>query len=98
MSDAMTTTNHEVIRAWIEARAGRPAVSNISGKGVILQVDFGEAEQDFHEIAWDDFFRRIDDNNLAFLHQDMTEDGVTSHFSRFVSRCRRYEISRLEKV
>ncbi|AZO12076.1 MULTISPECIES: hypothetical protein [unclassified Mesorhizobium] len=86
MSEAMKTTNHEVIRAWIEARGGRPAVLSTSGKGAILRVDFGEAEEALQPIEWDDFFRILDDNNLAFLHQDMTADGATSRFNEFVER------------
>ncbi|MDX8523650.1 hypothetical protein RFM68_03945 [Mesorhizobium sp. MSK_1335] len=86
MSEAMTTTNHEVIRAWIEAREGRPAVVAASGKGAILRVDFGSADEDLRPIEWDDFFQVLEENNLAFLHQDMTAEGATSRFNKFVAR------------
>ncbi|AEH90842.1 conserved hypothetical protein [Mesorhizobium opportunistum WSM2075] len=82
VSDALKTTNHEVIRAWIEAREGRPAVA----KGAILRVDFGEADEELQPIEWEEFFRIMDTNNLAFLHQDMTADGATSRFNKFVDR------------
>ncbi|MGX7871532.1 hypothetical protein ACVDG5_000135 [Mesorhizobium sp. ORM6] len=86
MSDALKTTNHEVIRAWIEAREGRPAVASTSGKGAILRVDFGEADEELQAVEWEEFFRIMDANNLAFVHQDMTADGATSRFNKFVER------------
>ncbi|MBA1144739.1 hypothetical protein [Mesorhizobium neociceri] len=86
MSEALKTTNHEVIRAWIEAREGRPAVVRDSGKGAILRVDFGQDDEQLQPVAWDEFFRILDGNNLAFLHQDLTESGTTSLTNRFVER------------
>ncbi|TRC93114.1 hypothetical protein FJV76_19200 [Mesorhizobium sp. WSM4303] len=86
MSEALRTTNHEVIRAWVEARKGRPAVVRDSGKGAILRVDFGQDDEQLQPVEWDEFFRILDANNLAFLHQDLTESGTTSLVSRFVER------------
>jgi hypothetical protein len=86
MSDALKTTNHEVIRAWIEAREGRPAVVRNSGKSAILRVDFGEEDDPLEPIEWDEFFRILDGNNLAFLHQDITQNGTISRFNKFVER------------
>lgn len=86
MSEAQSTTNHDQIRRWIEARKGRPARVKTSGEGGILRVDFGEAEENLEEISWEEFFSIFDENDLAFLHQDKTTDGKTSRFSKFVSR------------
>ncbi|TGQ16199.1 MULTISPECIES: hypothetical protein [unclassified Mesorhizobium] len=86
MSEAMTTSNHEVIRAWIEARHGRPAVVAAPGKAATLRVDFGEGDEDLRPIEWEDFFKVLDDNNLAFVHQDMTAEGSPSRFNEFVPR------------
>ena len=86
MSEAMTTSNHEVIRAWIEAREGRPAVVSTPGKAATLRVDFGAGDEDLRPIEWEDFFKVLDDNNLAFVHQDMTAEGSTSRFNKFVPR------------
>ncbi|WP_363229504.1 hypothetical protein [Mesorhizobium sp.] len=61
----MTTSNHEVIRAWIEAREGRPAVVATAGKVATLRVDFGAGDEDLRPIEWEDFFKVMDDNNLA---------------------------------
>ncbi|OHV87383.1 hypothetical protein [Mesorhizobium sp. ORS 3428] len=86
MSDASKTTNHEVIRAWIEARDGRPALVRAQGRTAVLCVDFGEQAEDLEPIEWDQFFTILDDNNLAFLHQDITAEGLPSRFNKFVER------------
>ncbi|ABR63205.1 hypothetical protein GOC91_00795 [Sinorhizobium medicae] len=88
MTAAMTTTNHDTIRKWIEAREGQPArVKNANeGGGGLLRVDFGKPEDTLEKISWDEFFKIFDEEKLAFLHQDMTEDGQTSRFCKFVNR------------
>jgi anaerobic selenocysteine-containing dehydrogenase len=86
MSQANTTTNHDKIRKWVEERQGRPSLIKASGKGGVLRIDFGEAEEEFEEISWDEFFQIFDDSNLAFLHQDETSSGTISQFNKFVSR------------
>lgn len=86
MADATTTTDHDEIRKWIEAREGRPAAVRTRGSGGILRIDFGEPEEDLEPIEWEEFFRIFDENRLAFLHQDKTADGKTSRFNKFVER------------
>jgi hypothetical protein len=86
VSTSDTTTDHETIRRWAEERQGRPSVIRAKGKGGILRLDFGEKEEDFEEIDWDEFFEIFDQNELAFLYQDKTKDGETSRFNKFVER------------
>jgi hypothetical protein len=86
MSEANTTTDHDEIRRWVEARDGRPSRVKTSGSGGLLRIDFREAEEAFEEISWDEFFKIFDDNDLAFLHQDKTAAGKESRFNKFVSR------------
>lgn len=86
MSEATSTTDHDTIRRWAEARKGRPARVRDSGEGGILRIDFGEPDAALEEISWEEFFEIFDDNDLAFLHQDKTGDGATSRFNKFVSR------------
>ena len=38
------------------------------------------------EIEWDEFFRKFEESDLAFLHQDRTGDGKLSRFHKFVRR------------
>lgn len=89
MSDSETTTDHEVIRKWIEERDGRPATVRATeedGHAGILRVDFGPKEDRLDEIEWDEFFRKFDEADLAFLYQDRTQDGGLSRFHKFVRR------------
>lgn len=90
MSTATKTTDHDKIRRWIEERGGRPsrvADSARGGKGGgILRVDFQERDEGLEELDWPEFFRIFDENGLAFLHQDRTEDGEKSRFNKFVDR------------
>ncbi len=81
-----TTTDHARIREWAQARGGRPSVIRTEGKGGILRIDFGEQEDDFEEVSWDEFFGIFDESNLAFLYQDETKDGKISRFNKFVER------------
>lgn len=86
MSSASQTTDHDEIRRWIEERQGTPSRVKDSGEGGILRVDFGEPEEALEPIEWDEFFQIFEKSDLAFLHQDKTEDGKLSRFSKFVSR------------
>jgi len=86
MSSSNTTTSHQDIRKWAEARDGHPAKVDTGGKGGILRIDFGEPEDNLEEISWDEFFQIFDENKLAFLYQDETSDGGKSRFNKFVNR------------
>jgi hypothetical protein len=89
MAESKTTTNHDEIRRWVEARGGRPASVRATGDGDdpgILRIDFGDPEEGLEQISWDEFFRAFDENDLAFLYQEETEGGGESRFNKFVSR------------
>lgn len=88
MSQAKTTTDHEEIRRWIEARGGHPSVvkdtEGRDGEGV-LRVDFRHPDK-LEDVDWDVFFKTFEDRKLAFLHQDKTTGGEESRFFKFVRR------------
>jgi hypothetical protein len=90
MSAAETTTDHDVIRQWIEERGGKPSVveaTEHNGQpGGLLRVDFRNPDDKFDDIEWDEFFKIFENNKLAFLHQDQTADGKTSRFTKFIAR------------
>ncbi len=92
MARAQSTTDHNVIRSWIETRKGHPSVvvrateGRKRGSAGLLRVDFNEPEDALEEISWDDFFDTFDSNELAFLYQDETAAGRKSRFHKFVSR------------
>lgn len=91
-----TTTDHEVIRRWIEARGGHPATVKATAAGAaggkkdpgLLRVDFpgrgGENRLD--EISWEEFFDKFEEKKLAFLYQEETRTGRESRFSKFIAR------------
>jgi hypothetical protein len=70
--ESKTTINHDEIRAWIEARNGTPAAvastANNDEPGV-LRVLFQEQESgnSLEKISWDDFFKKFEEEKLAFL-------------------------------
>ena len=84
-SEAKVTTDHDEIRAWVEARGGHAA--RVKGTEV-LRIDYPgfSGEERLEEISWDEFFKGFEDNNLAFLYQDKTKDGKQSRFSKLVDR------------
>ena len=89
MAESKTTTDHDEIRRWIEARGGRPASVAETGDRDdpgVLRVDFGDEDEGLQEISWEEFFRAFDENELAFLYQDETSDGEQSRFNKFVRR------------
>ena len=85
-----TTTDHEEIQKWVEARDGRPAIVKRTEKGgsALLRIDYPgfSGDDTLEQIEWDEFFEIFDENNLAFLYQEETADGGQSRFSKFVSR------------
>lgn len=90
--ESNVTTDHEVIRSWVEERDGHPAIVKGTEKGgsAMLRIDYPgySGEDTLEEIEWDEFFEIFDENKLAFLHQDQTADGALSRFSKFVERGR----------
>jgi hypothetical protein len=89
--DSRVTTNHEEIRKWAEARGGKPAtVKSTASKDDVglLRIDFPgyKGEGSLEEITWDEFFKKFDEKNLAFLFQEKTSSGEESRFFKLVSR------------
>lgn len=88
MTTATTTTNHDTIRRWAEARDGHPARVQGTGKGGILRIDFNEPEDGLERIDWNEFFRIFDESNLTFLYQEEGDNGSTSRFNKLIDRDR----------
>lgn len=85
------TTDHEEIRRWAEERGAHPAcVKGTGGRGDtgMIRLDFPgySGGESLHEISWDDWFEKFDDNNLALVYQDKTAGGQKSNFNKLVSR------------
>lgn len=90
-NESKTTTNHEKIKKWAEARDGKPAIvkgteNNEDGSG-LLRINFpGYAEDNLENISWEEFFKTFDERNLSFLYQEETKDGGKSRFFKFVNK------------
>lgn len=80
-----TTTDHDTIREWAEARGGRP--TRVKGTGDaddagLLRFDFGEPEDELEEISWDDFFEKFEESKLALVYDDKPD----SRFGKLIAR------------
>jgi hypothetical protein len=84
--ESRVTTDHDEIRRWAEERGGRPTI--VKGTSDLLRIDFPgyTGEETLEPITWDEFFEKVDENNLAFLYQDRTKDGQVSRFFKLVDR------------
>ena len=53
-----------------------------------IRIDFpGFSGQDsLEKISWDDWFQAFEENDLAFLHRDMEQDGRADRFNKLVRR------------
>jgi hypothetical protein len=91
-SQSKSTTDHDEIRQWAEARGGRPAVvKSTRGKGDdtgILRIDFPgySGSGSLEEISWEEFFEKFDREKLALVYQESTARGQKSNFNKIVSR------------
>lgn len=85
------TTDHDVIRQWVEDRGGSPAsVKATEGKEDpgLLRINFPgySGKYSLEDISWEEFFKKFDEKNLEFLYQDQTKGGKTSRFFKLVNR------------
>ncbi len=89
-----TTTNHEVIRNWVEERKGVPATVKGTPEGGedagLLRIDFPDYSPDpsLKHIHWNEFFEKFDEQHLSFLYQNEQKEGGKSRFNKFVYRDR----------
>lgn len=86
-----TTTDHDEIRQWAEARKATPAKVKGTGSGDdpgMIRLDFPgfSGADSLEHISWDDWFRAFDDNGLALVYQDTTADGAKSNFNKLIAR------------
>ncbi|CDX25822.1 conserved hypothetical protein [Mesorhizobium sp. ORS 3324] len=101
MADTITLTDHEAIRSWAAARAGFPAVVDVSpeaGTQPMLRLVFGQnayedndrPERPFNAggyelVEWDEWFRIFDERKLALVVA-ADEPGRREEFHQIVRR------------
>lgn len=85
------TTDHRIIRRWIEEHKGVPAKVNdnkaVTEEAGVLRIYFPEGQQadDLEPLSWDMFFQKFDQAHLAFMYEEKA-DGGDGRFFKFVSR------------
>jgi hypothetical protein len=89
MAKSKVTTDHNHIKRWVEERGAVPATvkaTKSKGDPGVLRLDFPPRDESLEPVEWDDFFKKFDDEGLAFLYQDMTAAGRKSRFHKFINR------------
>jgi hypothetical protein len=86
-----TTTDHNQIRQWAEARGAKPSRVKGTGRGDdpgMIRLDFPgySGAGSLESISWDEWFKAFDDNGLALVYQDRTADGERSNFNKLIAR------------
>lgn len=90
-TESRVTTDHEVIKKWVESRGGRPASvkrTHEKAEPGIIRVDFPgfTGAGSLEPITWKEFFEQFDDRRLVFLYQEKTASGDVSRFNKLISR------------
>lgn len=99
MAETITLTDHQAIRDWAAARAGFPAIVDVSpeaGTQPMLRIVFGqEAYEDddrperppnsggYDLVEWDEWFRLFDEEKLAMIIEEDVP-GKREQFHRIV--------------
>jgi hypothetical protein len=86
-----TTQDHDEIRRWAEARHAIPcevASTRQDGEAGILRLCFPNArnrnDAALHEIDWNQFFEKFDENGLSMVYQEKTAGGARSNFNKLI--------------
>jgi hypothetical protein len=84
---AETTTDHDEIRKWADAKGGKPAAvkrTHADEDVGIIRIMFPDAPNSEHgdlvEISWEEFFDEFEQKKLALIHEK------DSMFSKLVKR------------
>lgn len=89
MAQTKTTTDHETIRRWVQARNGRPAhvrSTSFREEPGVLRIQFDSRKDSFESISWEDFFEEFEERNLAFQYREESGGGEQPPFYQFVER------------
>ncbi|HEX6771082.1 MAG TPA: hypothetical protein VF126_03590 [Acidobacteriaceae bacterium] len=86
-----TTQDHDEIRRWAEARHAVPcevASTRQDGEAGILRLCFPKSrnrnDAALHEIDWNQFFEKFDQNGLSMVYQEKTAGGARSNFNKLI--------------
>lgn len=82
---SLTTTDHDVIMQWAQARNAVPATiagTERENRVGMLRFDFpgGASGGNLRQISWNDWFRTFDERRLNFIYQEQLSSGNQSNF------------------
>jgi hypothetical protein len=81
---SVTTSNHDEIRTWVEARSGVPALSDAEGLGgrpvPALVFPEGALAAGAREVTWTEWFAALDASNLAPRHAEGAPEDSAPFF------------------
>jgi hemerythrin-like domain-containing protein len=80
----LATRNLDVIKAWAEARGGRPATSpgGDPERPHVLRFDFPDYDKNLQPVSWEAWGRVFQERELVFLFQEKMKAGNQSNFFR----------------
>ena len=80
----------EEIRRWVMSHGGEPAIFRDSpdehATGGELCIDFDGHDEDLEELSWEEFFRIMTENELAFVYREGDEEDASEPEYSFVPR------------
>jgi hypothetical protein len=91
MSNTKITKDHKLIKEWVVARGGVPGrvtgEFSVTDEEGVLDIKFPEkTEKNVIPITWDEFFKKFEQSNLAFLFEEDHGDGLRSNFFKLIWR------------
>jgi len=83
----VVTIDHDEIRDWVEDRGGRPALALESATNEApLRIDFGTSTEGLRSVSWEEFFKRFEAGDLAFMYDPDASDAASGTICSFVDR------------
>lgn len=92
MQNPKITTDHKLIREWIEARGGIPvriaATETPTEDEGYLDIKFDRSNDEikYVKLSWQDFFTKFEQSHLAFQFDDGDTVGGKSKYFKFIWR------------
>ncbi|MFC7045198.1 hypothetical protein ACFQH6_07055 [Halobacteriaceae archaeon GCM10025711] len=85
------TTNHALIRNWVDDHDGYPAhraKSEGQGDSGLLRLGFRavDDQESLTEITWDQFFEEFEAESLVFVYHDDVPDHAADEYTKLVER------------
>lgn len=84
---SQVTTDHDVIRRWVEQKGGKPAAVDRTHDDEdvgIIRLMFPDNPKSHHaslmEISWEEFFEKFEESKLALTYDERTS------FNKLVGR------------